>query len=417
MATLAITGGTLIDGSGRDPIRNATLLIEGERIVAAGPAATVALPQGAQVLDASGRTVLPGIIDCHVHGTYRARDMRAHLLNAPTYNVLRSTAVLRETLACGVTTARDMGGADAGFREAIAEGFVDGPRLLISIAMISQTGGHGDAWVPAGLRVQKRAWLPSPVADGVDEVRRLARHLLMAGADFIKICATGGITSVTDSWDEPQFTHDEIRVAVTEAAARRKTVAVHAEGVDGIRTALGAGIHSLEHGWFIDEQCVDVMLKTGTWWVPTLALVPLSLDHRMVNTAWDKQQLANEAVKEREIFERMQHQIPLWKDAVKRGVKVAFGTDQSHRLLVGENLVELRFMVDWLGMTPMQALVAATSRAAECIGLKDVGMLEAGRFADVLVVDGDPLADIRILEERARLKLVMKAGRAFTNTL
>ena len=417
MATLAITGGTLIDGSGRDPIRNATLLIEGERIVAAGPAATVALPQGAQVLDASGRTVLPGIIDCHVHGTYRARDMRAHLLNAPTYNVLRSTAVLRETLACGVTTARDMGGADAGFREAIAEGFVDGPRLLISIAMISQTGGHGDAWVPAGLRVQKRAWLPSPVADGVDEVRRLARHLLMAGADFIKICATGGITSVTDSWDEPQFTHDEIRVAVTEAAARRKTVAVHAEGVDGIRTALGAGIHSLEHGWFIDEQCVDLMLKTGTWWVPTLALVPLSLDHRMVNTAWDKQQLANEAVKEREIFERMQHQIPLWKDAVKRGVKVAFGTDQSHRLLVGENLVELRFMVDWLGMTPMQALVAATSRAAECIGLKDVGMLEAGRFADVLVVDGDPLADIRILEERARLKLVMKAGRAFTNTL
>ena len=417
MATLAITGGTLIDGSGRDPVRNATLLIEGERIVAAGPAATVTLPQGAQVLDASGRTVLPGIIDCHVHGTYRARDMRAHLLNAPTYNVLRSTAVLRETLACGVTTARDMGGADAGFREAIAEGFIDGPRLLISIAMVSQTGGHGDAWVPAGLRVQKRAWLPSPVADGVDEVRRLVRQLLMAGADFIKICATGGITSVTDSWDEPQFTHDEIRVAVTEAAMRRKTVAVHAEGVDGIRTALGAGIHSLEHGWFIDEQCVDVMLKTGTWWVPTLALVPLSLEHRMVNTAWDKQQLANEAVKEREIFERMQHQIPLWKDAVKRGVKVAFGTDQSHRLLVGENLVELRFMVDWLGMTPMQALVSATSRAAECIGLKDVGVLEAGRFADVLVVDGDPLADIRILEERARLKLVMKAGRAFTNTL
>ena len=417
MATLAITGGTLIDGSGRDPLVNATLLIEGERIVAAGPASAVTVPKGAQVLDAAGHTVLPGIIDCHVHGTYRARDMRAHLLNAPTYNVLRSTAVLSETLACGVTTARDMGGADAGFREAIAEGYVDGPRLLIAIAMVSQTGGHGDAWVPAGLRVQKRAWLPSPVADGVDEVRRLVRHLLMAGADFIKICATGGITSVTDSWDEPQFTHDEIRVAVTEAATRRKTVAVHAEGVEGIRTALGAGIHSLEHGWFIDEQCVDVMLKTDTWWVPTLALVPLSLEHRKVNTAWDKQQLANEAVKEREIFARMQEQIPLWKDAVRRGVKVAFGTDQSHRLLVGENLVEFRYMVEWLGMTPMQALVAATSRAAECIGLRDVGVLEAGRYADVLVVDGDPLGNIRILEVRARLKLVMKAGRAFTNNL
>ncbi len=417
MATLAITGGTLIDGSGRDPVANATVLIEGERIAAAGPAASIAIPKDARIIDAAGHTVLPGIIDCHVHGTYRARDMRQHLLNAPTYNVLRSTAVLRETIACGVTTARDMGGADAGFREAIAEGYIDGPRLLISIAMVSQTGGHGDAWVPAGLRVQKRAWLPSPVADGVDEVRRLVRHLLMAGADFIKICATGGITSVTDSWDESQFTIEEIKVAVAEAAMRRKTVAVHAEGLDGIRTALGAGIHSLEHGWFIDEQCVDTMLKAGTWWVPTLALVPLSLEHRKANTAWDKQQLANEAVKELEIFERMEKQVPLWKDAVKRGVKVAFGTDQSHRLLVGENMVEFRFMVDWLGMSPMQALVAATSRAAECIGLASVGMLEAGRYADVLVVDGDPLGNIRILEERARLKMVMQGGRAFTNTL
>ena len=412
---IAVVGGTLIDGTGRDPVRNATVLIDGERI--AGVGTGVAVPKGAQVIDAAGRTVLPGIIDCHVHGTYRARDMRQHLLNAPTYNVLRSTAVLKETLACGVTTARDMGGADAGFREAIAEGYIDGPRLLISIAMISQTGGHGDAWVPAGLRVQKRAWLPSPVADGVDEVRRLVRHVLMAGADFIKICATGGITSVTDSWDEPQFTLEEIKVAVTEAAMRHKGVAVHAEGVEGIRTALDANIHSLEHGWFIDEQCADKMLKTGTWWVPTLALVPLSLEHRKANSAWDKQQLANEASKELEIYERMQKQIPLWKEAVRKGVKVAFGTDQSHRLLVGENLVELRFMVDWLGMTPMQALVSATGSAAECIGRSDVGVLEAGRYADVLVVDGDPLSNIRILEERVRLKLVMKAGRAFTNTL
>ncbi len=417
MTTLAITGGTLIDGSGADPVSNATVLIEGERIIAAGPAGSIALPAGTRVIDAAGHTILPGIIDCHVHGTYRARDMRQHLLNTPTYNVLRSTEVLRETLACGVTTARDMGGADAGFREAIAEGYIDGPRLLIAIAMVSQTGGHGDAWVPAGLRVQKRAWLPSPVADGVDEVRRLVRQLLMAGADFIKICATGGITSVTDSWDEPQFTHEEIAVAVSEAAMRRKTVAVHAEGLDGILTALGAGVHSLEHGWFIDEQCIDLMLRHGTWWVPTLALVPLSLEHRKANSAWDKQQLAQEDIKEREIFDRMQAQIPIWQEAVRRGVKVAFGTDQSHRLLVGENMVEFRFMVEWLGMTPMQALVAATSQAAACVGRADVGVLEAGRFADVLVLEGNPLENIRLLEERARLRLVMKGGRAFTNTL
>ncbi len=417
METIAIAGGTLIDGSGRDPVKNAVLVIEGGRIAAAGPASSVTVPKGARVLDAKGLTLLPGIIDCHVHGTYRARDMRQHLLNTPTYNVLRSTTVLEETIACGVTTARDMGGADAGFRAAIEEGFVAGPRLLISIAMISQTGGHGDAWVPAGLRVQKRAWLPSPVADGVDAVRTLVRQVLMAGADFVKICATGGITSVTDSWDEQQFTTEEIRVAVTEAAMRRKTVAVHAEGIAGIRTALDADIHSLEHGWFIDERCVDAMIAKGTWWVPTLALVPLSLEHRKKNAAWDKQQLATEDVKEREIHDLMQKQIPLWKDAVKRGVKVAFGTDQSHRLMVGENLAELRFMVEWLGMTPMQALESATRRAAECIGRADVGLLEKGRFADVLVVDGDPLANIRILEDRKRLKLVMKAGKAYSNTL
>jgi imidazolonepropionase-like amidohydrolase len=414
---LAITGARIIDGRGGDPIADGVVLVDGARIAKVGPARAVALPRDAAVIDAGGRSVLPGIVDAHVHATYRARDMRQHLLNTPTYNVLRSTAILRETLACGVTTARDMGGADAGFKAAIAEGTIAGPKLVISIAMISQTGGHGDSWVPAGLRLPKRAWLPSPVADGVDEVRRTVRHMLMAGADVIKICATGGITSVTDSWDEPQFTVEELKTAVAEAAAKRKPVAVHAEGIDGIRTALAADIYSLEHGWFIDEECVERMLAQGTWWVPTLALVPLSLGKRKSDTSWGAQQLGEEATKESAIYQRMQARIPLWQDAVRRGVKVAFGTDQSHRLLVGENLVELGFMVDWLGMTPMQALVAATARAAECVQRSDIGTLEPGKAADILVVDGDPLADIRILEDRARIPLVMQDGRAFRNQL
>src|SRR3954452_1573219 len=156
----AIVGGTLIDGLGGDPIRSGVVVIEDGRIIASGSAAKIAIPAGAKRLDASGRTILPGFIDCHVHGTYRARDMRQHLLNTPTYNVLRSTQILAETLACGITTARDLGGADAGFRAAIAEDVIVGPRLLIAIAMISQTGGHGDYWVPAGMRIQKRSWLP-----------------------------------------------------------------------------------------------------------------------------------------------------------------------------------------------------------------------------------------------------------------
>jgi imidazolonepropionase-like amidohydrolase len=414
---LAITGARIIDGRGGDPIDDGVVLIDGARLAKVGPARQIALPKDAAVLDAGGRTVLPGIVDCHVHATYRARDMRQHLLNTPSFNVLRSTAILRETLACGVTTARDMGGADAGFREAIAQGVIAGPKLVISVGMISQTGGHGDSWVPAGLRIPKRAWLPDPVADGVEGVRRTVRQMLMAGADVIKICATGGITSVTDNWDEPQYTVEELACAVAEAAAKRKPVAVHAEGLAGIRSALAAGCHSLEHGWFIDEACVERMLAQGTWWVPTLALVPLSLGKRKADAAWGAQQLGQEDTKENEIHVRMQAQIPLWREAVRRGVKVAFGTDQSHRLLVGENLVELGFMTDWLGMTPMQALVAATARAADCVQRPDIGTLEPGKAADLLVVDGDPLADIRILEDRARIPLVMQDGVAFRNQL
>lgn len=415
--SLAIVGGTLIDGMGGDPVRSGVVLIENGKVVAAGSEKSVAIPANAKRLDASGRTILPGFIDCHVHGTYRARDMRQHLLNTPTYNVLRSLEIFRETLACGITTARDMGGADAGFRAAIDEGHIDGPRLLISLGMISQTGGHGDYWVPAGMRIQKRMWLPNTVADGVEEIRRVVRELLMRGADFIKICATGGITSVTDSWEEPQFTVAEIRTAVEEAAAKRRRVAVHAEGVDGIRNAVAAGIHTLEHGWFLDEESADKMIKLGTWWVPTLALVPLSVKRRGEDKSWAGHQMGQEDVKDSQIYRLMQGQIPIWKDAVRRGVKVAMGTDQSHRLLVGENMVELEFMVNWLGMSTMDVIVASTSRAAECIERPDLGALTPGKVADILVVDGNPLDDIRVMQSRERIHMVMKAGKAFTNKL
>ncbi len=415
--SLAIVGGTLIDGTGADPVRSGVVLVENGKVVAAGSEKSVTIPANAKKLDVSGRTILPGFIDCHVHGTYRARDMRQHLLNTPTYNVLRSLEIFRETLACGITTARDMGGADAGFRAAIEEGHIDGPRLLISLGMISQTGGHGDYWVPAGMRIQKRMWLPNTVADGVEEIRRVVRELLMRGADFIKICATGGITSVTDSWDEPQFTIAEIQTAVEEAAAKRRRVAVHAEGVEGIRNAVSAGIHTLEHGWFLDEQSADKMIKSGIWWIPTLALVPLSVKRRDKDKSWAEHQMGQEDVKDSEIYRRMQDQIPIWKDAVRRGVKVAMGTDQSHRLLVGENMVELEFMVNWLGMSPMDVIVASTSRAAECIERPDLGALTPGKVADILVVDGNPLDDIRVLKSRERIHMVMKAGKAFTNKL
>ena len=310
-----------------------------------------------------------------------------------------------------------MSGADAGFREAINEGLIPGPRLQISILMISQTGGHGDYWVPAGMHIPKRAWLRSPVADGPEEIRKLVRHVLMAGADFVKICTSGGITSVSDSWDEPQYTVEEIRVAVDEAANKGKGVAVHAEGTSGIKRALEAKVHSIEHGWFVDEECVDRMIDQGTWWVPTIALVPLSVEHRKTNTQWSTQQLGDEAKKDNEILSLFETQRSLWRDAVRRGIKVAMGSDQSHRLMTGNNLVELEYMVDWLGLSPMEAIVCATGRAAECMQRPDLGALEPGRLADVVVVEGDPLSDIKLLQGRDKIKLIMKDGEFYKQEL
>jgi imidazolonepropionase-like amidohydrolase len=406
----AIVGGTVIDGTGRDPLHHGMVLIGQGSITAVGAADRVGVPRDARVFDVASRTVLPGFIDCHVHQTYRDHDIRRHLLNPPTYNLLRSTSILRATLEAGVTTCRDLGGADVGIRQAVDEGVIAGPRLLVAIVMISQTGGHGDSWVPAGVRVPKRPWLPDNIADGVGAVRRVAREILRSGADVVKISASGGITSTTDDYWQAQFSVEEIRAAVHEAEARGKSVAAHAEGLAGIKNALRAGVHSIEHGWFLDEECIELMVKQHTFWVPTLAMVPLAHRRRREDTSWAGRASPDEVRKDEEIYERQRQQIPLWKSAVERGVRVAMGTDQSARLLVGENLVELEFMVSCLGLSPMQAIVASTKTAAQCLERPGLGTLEAGQAADVVIVDGDPLDDIRVLQDPDRIRLVMKAG-------
>jgi|CXWL01.1.fsa_nt_gi imidazolonepropionase-like amidohydrolase len=405
--TTAITNVTLIDGTGADPVPNATVLVEGERITEAG--ANVTLPNDAEVIDAGGRTLMPGMIDCHVHLWGRVTHLQERLLTPPTLNAFYAMRNAQRTLDAGVTSVRDASGSPLGFKMAIERGLIPGPRMRISVSALSQTGGHGDQTMPSGANPggigdgRGPEW-PHTVVDGTEEVRLAVRKLLRAGADFIKLCSTGGVLSPADEPGHTQFTPEEIAVMVYEAKTHGKTCMAHAQGTQGILNAVQAGVESIEHGIYVDDQCMDEMKKRGTFLVPTLVAPVWVLRHaeRMPGSI-----LPQSVRKTKEVMEDHKRNIG---EAIRAGVKVAMGTDSGvgHH---GSNAEELQLMCE-AGMTPMQAIVATTKTASECIHMQaDVGTLEPGKFADLLVVDGDPLADIRVLQDKARLALIMQGGR------
>ena len=411
--TTAITNATLIDGTGADPVPNATVLIEGERITAAGSG--LSIPQDAEVIDAGGRTVMPGMIDCHVHLWGRVTHMQERLLTPPTLNAFYAARNAVRTLDAGVTSVRDASGSPQGFKMAIERGLIPGPRMRISVSALSQTGGHGDGTMPSGANPGGIAegrgpeW-PHTVVDGVDEVRLAVRLLLRAGADFIKLCSTGGVLSPTDEPGHTQFTPEEIAVMVYEAKTQGKTCMSHAQGTQGIKNAVFAGVESIEHGIYVDDECIDEMKRRGTFLVPTLAAPVWVLRHaeRMPGSI-----LPQSVRKTKEVME--DHKLNIG-EAMRAGVKIAMGTDSGvgHH---GSNAEELQLMCE-AGMTAMQAIVASTKTASECIHMShDIGTLEAGKYADLLIVDGDPLDDVRILQDKARLALIMQGGRQHKNAL
>jgi imidazolonepropionase-like amidohydrolase len=299
---------------------------------------------------------------------------------------------------------------------AIERGMIPGPRLRISVVALSQTGGHIDPTMPSGVNPGDAAagghgpeW-PTCVVDGPDEVRRAVRATLRAGADFIKLCSTGGVMSPADEPEHTQFTPEELAVMVQEARAAGKTCMAHAHGAAGILSALRAGVESIEHGTYLDEECIDEMLARDAFLVPTL-IAPVWL-LRYAERAPDS--LLPQSIRKAE--ESIGVRRASFRRAVERGVRVAMGTDAGvapH----GRNAEELAHMVE-CGMTPMQAILAATGVAAQCAHISDdAGTIEPGKVADVLVVDGDPLDDIAILQDRARLALIMQGGRIHKNAL
>ena len=400
---VVLLGARLLDGRSPDARQGVLVTDEEGRIAAAGPAAATA-PQDAQRIDLKGLTLLPGIIDCHVHLALKLEPVHDQVQRSATDIVVRSLETGRQFLEAGVTTVRDAGYAPAGIKRAFASGAFPGPRTQVSCRPLSQTGGHGDEWTPSGtILTTEMSDLPPGVADGVDAVRHAARLQIRAGADWIKVMATGGVLSAADTPDASQFTVDEIRVIVEEArAAGIRGTFAHAEGTAGIKNALRAGISSIEHGDLIDDEGIDLMLERDVPLIPTFNINFSLMDEGRIARGevppWAVEKM-------RYLFERQQGN---FRHAVERGVRVVMGTDSFAGMYPP---AELAYMSEY-GLGPFRAIQAATSEAARLLGLADqVGTLEAGKQADLIAVSGDPLAEPELWRDPARIVFVMQGGR------
>ena len=389
-----IANARIIEGTSR-VLDDRFVVLDGERIADIQPMAEFpATPAGA-VIDAGGRTVMPGIIDCHVHLSIDgdADPIAQVVADSEPLAALRMAANASRTIAAGITTVRDMGAkshVDFAFRRAVEDGLhTASPRLVLSGRPVTMTGGH--------------CWQFGRQADGPDDVRRAAREQIRAGADCIKLIATGGILTQGNEIGAAQLEEAEMRAAIEEADKAGKLSAVHAHGASGIKNGLRAGVQSVEHAYFLDDEGIQMMLDRDAWLVPTAAAVGLVVDNGLA------------AGIPAHVVEKAQSAIASQRASCRKawqaGVRIAMGTDAGTPYnRHGENAQELAAMVD-VGMSPMEAIVAATGKGAQLLGLDDrLGTIEPGKAADLLIVEGDPLADISILRNPSRISHVFKAG-------
>ena len=403
MTRTLLAGGRVFDGTGSPPAE-ADVVVEDGRILEVGPGL-----DGDETVDVGGRYLLPGLFDCHTHVTLSNVSLLGSLQTPFSYRFFETVQNLAATLRVGITIVRDAAGADAGVKQAVDDGLVPGPRLQISVALLSQTGGHGDGWYRSGQVV--RFWpvypgMPDGLVDGPEAMRRKVRELVRAGADVIKVATSGGVLSPTDDPRHAHFRDDELAALVAEAAAAGRWVMAHAQAADGIKAAVRAGIRSIEHGIYLDDEAIGLMLDRGAWLVPTL-VAP-----RGVLAAAEAGMTIPDAAR-RKAVEVAEAHADSFRRAVAAGVKVAMGTD-SGVTPHGRNLAELELMAKG-GMTPAQVLAATTSSAAELLGRSgELGTLEPGKRADVVVVDGDPF-ELATLGDR--IVAVVKDGRPVAGSL
>jgi imidazolonepropionase-like amidohydrolase len=391
-----IKAGRLIDGRGGAPVANAVIVIEGERITAVG--ASVPVPAGARIIDLSRATVLPGLIDCHTHITTNPASNADQSRRTFVDAAILAPIYAKATLEAGFTTIRDLGApqfVDVSLRNAIDRGDIPGPRIIPASMGISATGGHGDA---NGLSPYIHMDEFSGVADGVDAIRAKVRYEVKYGAGVIKVMATAGAMSEEESVEAALYTQAELDAVVDEARMWGRRVAAHAHGAEGIKRAVKAGVASIEHGTFLDEEGARLMVERGTY------LVKDSYEDRWFlerAPGWGYPKIIIE-----KLGKVVQGHEAAFKLARKHGVKIAFGTDAG-MLPHGENAKQFRDFIAW-GMPPMEAILTATRNAADLLGWSDrVGAVAPGLFADLIAVPGDPLADPTLLE---RVIFVMKGG-------
>jgi imidazolonepropionase-like amidohydrolase len=397
-----IHAGRLIDGAGATMRERVSVVVTGSRITRIEDGWTS--PPGADVIDLRTSTVMPGFIDSHTHitGEGTGNSLVRAATETPLDDAVRSTAYAKRTLEAGFTTIRNVGadgGADVALKRAIDAGIVPGPRIWTARTTLSITGGHGDQ---GGLRPD--LWVAPTWTDGIvdsaDEARKAVRYQHKYGADLIKITATGGVLSIGDSGDAQQFTDDELRAIVESAHLLGMKVAAHAHGKQGIDSAIRAGVDSIEHGTYSDDGSVALFKQHGTYLVPTI-LAGKTVAELATIPGHFHPTVQEKAARIGPLIQGM------FGRAYKAGVKIAFGTD-SGVSTHGENAREFVYMVE-AGMPPMEAILSATRDAATLLGAADrVGSIQAGRFADIVAVAGNPLTDI---SELRRITFVMKDGK------